>query len=459
MMQSTMQDFPLTVGMIFRHGRTVHRASEVVTFEGEASRHATFAEVARARRPARGRRCAGSASAPATASARSCGTPRSTWRRTSRSPVLGAVLHTLNLRLFPEQLAYIVNHAEDRVIIVDDNLVPLLARVAAELETVEALRRGRRRRRVGARRCGARRRRCSATTSCSRPATRPASSTPRSTNAPPPRCVTRAAPPATRRVSSTRTAPRSCTRWRRAPARWSPYTCNDRILPIVPMFHANAWGTPYAAWMAGADLLMPGRFLQAEPLARFVAEEPVTCACAVPTIWADLLRYAEDHDVDFSPAAARHVRRRGRAARADGALRGALRRPHPPGLGHDRDQPARRGGAPAARASSPARPKISTGARLTGRVIPGVELRIVDDDGAVLPWDGEAVGEIQVRGPWVTGVVLRRSRAGEVRRRLAAHRRHRQRHRRRLHQDHRPVEGRHQVGRRVDLVGRARRAS
>ena len=59
---------------------------------------------------------------------------------------------------------------------------------------------------------------------------------------------------------------------------------------------------------------------------------------------------------------------------------------------------------------------------LTGRVIAGVELRIVDDGGVVLPWDGDAVGEIQVRGPWITGVVLRRPRAREVRRRLAAHR-------------------------------------
>ena len=88
---------------------------------------------------------------------------------------------------------------------------------------------------------------------------------------------------------------------------------------------------------------------------------------------------------------------------------------------------------------------------------PGVELRIVDDDGAVLPWDGEAVGEIEVRGPWITGVVLPRPRAGEVRRRLAAHRRRRHASTpERLHADHRPRQGRHQVGRRVDLVGRAR---
>ena len=92
----------------------------------------------------------------------------------------------------------------------------------------------------------------------------------------------------------------------------------------------------------------------------------------------------------------------------------------------------------------------------TGRVLAGVELRIVGDDGAVLPWDGVAVGEIQVRGPVDHRELLPRSRAREVRRRLVAHRRHRERRARRLRQDHRPHEGRHQVGRRVDLVGRAR---
>ena len=114
MMQSTMQDFPLTVGMIFRHGRALHGDSEVVTFEGDAQP----AGVVRRGRPTGStgsrRRCAASASSPATGSARSCGTPRSTSRPTSRCPCMGAVLHTLNIRLFPEQLAYIVNHADDR---------------------------------------------------------------------------------------------------------------------------------------------------------------------------------------------------------------------------------------------------------------------------------------------------------------------------------------------------------
>ena len=82
---------------------------------------------------------------------------------------------------------------------------------------------------------------------------------------------------------------------------------------------------------------------------KFIANERPTTTCAVPTIWADLLRYSEDHEVDFSSLAADHVRRRGRAARADGGVPGALRRPHAAGVGHDRDQPARGGVAPAAR--------------------------------------------------------------------------------------------------------------
>ena len=77
-------------------------------------------------------------------------------------------------------------------------------------------------------------------------------------------------------------------------------TESDRILVIVPMFHANAWGTPYAGWLAGADLLMPQQFLQGEHLARIIAEQRPTMACGVPTIWNDLLRVAADPRCDLS---------------------------------------------------------------------------------------------------------------------------------------------------------------
>ena len=74
----------------------------------------------------------------------------------------------------------------------------------------------------------------------------------------------------------------------------------ERALAVVPMFHVNAWGLPYGAAMSGADLILPDRFLQAEPLARLIeAERPTLMAC-VPTIFADLLRYADTHEVDLS---------------------------------------------------------------------------------------------------------------------------------------------------------------
>ena len=79
-----------------------------------------------------------------------------------------------------------------------------------------------------------------------------------------------------------------------------PITERDALLLIVPMFHVNAWGIPYSGWLAGADLIMPERFLQAEPLSRLIALARPTCSSGVPTIWSELLRFAETHDVDLS---------------------------------------------------------------------------------------------------------------------------------------------------------------
>jgi len=399
MIQSTMQDFPLTVGMIFRHGRSVHGESEVVTFEGEESRHTTFATVA-----ARADRLAVALTRLGIEPGDRVGTFM--WNTQEHMeayfaiPCIGAVLHTLNLRLFPEQLTYIVGHAADRVIIVDDNLVPLLARVAGDLETVE----------------------CyivvgdgdSSALADAAPKARVlryeellAESDPTGFEYPE---VDERAAAAMCYTSGTTGNPKGVVYSHRSTFLHSmasgsgsvvAYNCNDRILPIVPMFHANAWGTPYAGWMAGADLLMPGRFLQAEPLARFVAQEPVTCACAVPTIWADLLRYSEDHELDFSHL--RHVTCGGAAV-----PRSLMERFQErfgvrimQGWGMTETSPLCAVGHPP-RGVAPGTAEDLDWRALTGRVIAGVELRIVDDDGVVLPWDGEAVGEIQVRGPWIT---------------------------------------------------------
>ncbi|MGZ4460717.1 MAG: AMP-binding protein, partial [Nocardioidaceae bacterium] len=136
-MQSTMQDFPLTIGAILRHGTGVHPHAEVVTATADGTRSTTYAELGRrAARLANGLRSLGVDGDQRVATFQ--------WNNAEHLeayfavPSMGAVLHTLNIRLFPEQLAYVINHAEDEVIIVDDSIIPLLARVTNELTTVKS---------------------------------------------------------------------------------------------------------------------------------------------------------------------------------------------------------------------------------------------------------------------------------------------------------------------------------
>src|SRR5947207_1042972 len=135
-MLSTMQDRPLTVTALLEHGRKVHAASRVATFEGERTRHATFGEIGeRAARLAAALRRLGIR--PGDRVATFCWNTQEHLEAYLAVPSMAAVLRTLNVRLFPEQLVYVANHAADRVVLVDDSLVPLLARVRAELGTVE----------------------------------------------------------------------------------------------------------------------------------------------------------------------------------------------------------------------------------------------------------------------------------------------------------------------------------
>src|ERR1700759_1992529 len=135
-MQSTMQDRPLTINSIFEHSRRVHSTSEVATATGNGCRRASYAEVGdRAERLAAALKRLGIK--PGDRVATFCWNTQEHLEAYFAIPGMGAVLHTLNLRLFPEQLSYIVNHAEDRIIIVDDTLVPLLTRVAPELKKIE----------------------------------------------------------------------------------------------------------------------------------------------------------------------------------------------------------------------------------------------------------------------------------------------------------------------------------
>src|SRR3954471_11960676 len=135
-MLSTMMDFPLTVQHIFRHGRRVYGDSQVVTWTGAEPRRASFETVA-----SRAERLAAALKRLGVGPGDRVGTLQ--WNNQEHFeaylavPGMGAVVHTLNIRLFPEQLAYVINHGEDKVVIVDDSLIPVLARVVDDLETVE----------------------------------------------------------------------------------------------------------------------------------------------------------------------------------------------------------------------------------------------------------------------------------------------------------------------------------
>jgi fatty-acyl-CoA synthase len=398
MLESTMQDFPLTIGMILRHGQAVYGDSEVVTFEGDGSRRATFADVA-----GRAGQLAGALERLGIDAGDRVGTFQ--WNNQEHLeaylaiPTMGAVLHTLNIRLFPELLTYVVNHAEDRVVIVDDSLVPLLARVAPELKTVEHFIV------VGSGDASALAD-ATAGTDVLRydellAAQAPGFAWPD---------VDERAAAAMCYTSGTTGNPKGVVYSHRSTVLHSMsvnagiavgLTENDRVLPIVPMFHANAWGLPYAAWYAGASFVMPDRFLQAEPLAKLIESERPTVAGAVPTIWSDLYRYSQEHPVDMSSfrlvvcggsAVPRSLMERFESDHGVRIIQG---------WGMTETSPL------AALAYPPRGVELGTTEEMdwraqAGRVLSGVELRIVDDAGNPMPWDGEAVGEIEVRGPWVT---------------------------------------------------------
>jgi fatty-acyl-CoA synthase len=177
--------------------------------------------------------------------------------------------------------------------------------------------------------------------------------------------------------------------------------CSDKVLPIPPMFHANAWGLPYAALMAGADLLMTDRFLDPKSLVDLIETQRPTVAGAVPTIWNDVVHYLEkDPDHDFSSL---RLVGCGGSAVPTSIMKTFEERYGVRILqlwGMTETSPLGTIARPLAGVPDDQQWELRS---TQGRPVCGVEARIVDDDGSPLPHDGKAVGEVEVRGPWVTG--------------------------------------------------------
>jgi fatty-acyl-CoA synthase len=309
---------------------------------------------------------------------------------------MGAVLHTLNLRLFPEQLAYIANHAEDSVVLVDGSLVELLATVLPRFTTVKHV------------------------VVIGEADTAPLNG----------------AGPAVHRYDELLAGRPESFDWPEHDERAAAAMCytsgttgnpkgvvyshrsiylhsmqvvmgdglgllpGDRVLPVVPMFHASAWGLPYASLLVGASQVMPDRFLAPDALARLIEAERVTLAGAVPTIWTALLGYLDTHPTDTS--ALREVIVGGSACPP--ALMRAYEERHGIRIVHAW------GMTETSPLGSVARPPVASEGEerwryrtSQGRLIAGVQGRLIGPDGSVLPHDGRSVGELEVRGPWITG--------------------------------------------------------
>jgi fatty-acyl-CoA synthase len=175
----------------------------------------------------------------------------------------------------------------------------------------------------------------------------------------------------------------------------------DRCLVIVPMFHVNAWGTIFTAFFSGAELIMPQMFLQGAPIIKMVRELRPTVSLGVPTIWNDVLQVAETTpDADLSSL--RGILAGGSAVPRFmiEAFRDRYGLDMIQGWGMTETSPLAAVSIPPAGT----RPEDEIDYRVkSGRVVAGVEIRITADDGTVLPRDGKTIGEFEIRGPWITG--------------------------------------------------------
>jgi acyl-CoA synthetase (AMP-forming)/AMP-acid ligase II len=171
-----------------------------------------------------------------------------------------------------------------------------------------------------------------------------------------------------------------------------------RILPVVPMFHVNAWGIPYATALTGATLVLPGRHLDGASLARMLNQERVTMTCGVPTVWLGLLHHLRASGEKL--ATVTRIMTGGSAAPPllIEAFRDEFGVTVEHGWGMTELSPVGTYNAP--------KPGLSGDAAVRhmlkqGRILPGIDMKIVDGDGVELPWDGKQFGDLMVRGPWV----------------------------------------------------------
>ncbi|MEU6700702.1 long-chain fatty acid--CoA ligase [Pseudonocardia sp. NPDC046786] len=311
-------------------------------------------------------------------------------------PCTGRVLHTLNLRLFPDQLVYVANHAGDEVVFVERSLLGLFWPHVDRLETVRHI------------------------VVIDDGAGPEIPDDPRVSDY---EQLLAAASPATGRftvddentaaamcyTSGTTGNPKGVVYSHRSTLLHSLATLfadgvglreRDVVLPVVPMFHANAWGLPYGCLLAGSSLVLPGPGMTPDAILALVAEHRVTLAAGVPTIWMGLLPKLGEYDV----SSLRAILCGGSAVprSLSEGFREATGLPLLQGWGMTETSPLAALGVLRAAHDELSEDERADVRALQGPAVPLVELRIADPDtGEEQPWDGTSTGEVQAAGPWI----------------------------------------------------------
>ncbi|WP_280421661.1 long-chain fatty acid--CoA ligase [Nocardia carnea] len=394
-MLSTMMDDQLSLATLLRYASTFVGDSTVSTWTGDGVRTMTYREVG-----ADSARLANALTELGIGRGDRVGTFM--WNNNEHLvayiaiPAMGSVLHALNIRLSPEQLIYVANHAEDQVVLVDGSLVPMFGQYLPQLKTVRHV-----------------------IVVNGDVAAVPAvdgvtvhdysellAKYPDTFDFP---VVDERTAAAMCYTSGTTGDPKGVvyshrSNWLHSMQATTPAAMglriDDTVLGIVPMFHANAWGLPYAALMTGANVLMPDRFLQPGPLLEMMAAVKPTFAAAVPTIWGGVLAALAAQPQDITHLRAVVV---GGSA-APPSMMKAFEEKHGVRVVHAW------GMTETSPLGSLAHPPhgVSEEEAWTYRVTQGrfpaaVQARLVGDDGSVVPNDGKSLGELEVRGPWITG--------------------------------------------------------
>jgi acyl-CoA synthetase (AMP-forming)/AMP-acid ligase II len=304
------------------------------------------------------------------------------------------VIHTINPRLFPEQIAYIANHAEDQVVFFDLSFAPLVEKLAAQLKSVKhfVCMTDRAHMPAGARWL------CYEELIEKEKADFEWPSFDERTAA----CLCY--------TSGTTGNPKGALYSHRstlihAYAAALPDTLNisarQVVLPVVPMFHVNAWSMPYSCALTGAKMVFPGQHLDGKSLFELFEAEGVTMSAGVPTVWLGLLNYMKQEKKRFSTLKSTVI---GGSACPPAMIRAfqddyGVQVLHAWGM--TEMSPLGTAGTLKAKQEHLGKAERDALQGKQGRAIFGVDMRIVDENGAELPWDGKAFGDLQVRGPWV----------------------------------------------------------